>query len=204
MAQSTDEAKFDHTFKLVLLGDSAVGKSSLLIRFSDDEFSETHITTIGVDFRLRNVHVDGKNVQLQIWDTAGQEKFRTIGPSYYRNADGVIFVYDVTEPASFEHMQEWLNDVSRYMEKDPVKLLVGNKADLAPQRQVSEDLAQRFADDNRMLFFETSAKTSTNVTAAFLLLTQNLISRATPVLNHLSLKLHENSGGKSNNKCPCA
>jgi GTPase SAR1 family protein len=100
-------------------------------------------------------------------------------------------------------MQEWLNDVSRYMEKDPVKLLVGNKADLTEQRQVSEDIAQRFADDNRMLFFETSAKTSTNVTAAFLLLTQNLISRATPVLDHLSLKLHE-TAGKSQAKCSCS
>lgn len=166
---------YDFLFKLVLIGDSGVGKSCLLLRFADDNFTDSYISTIGVDFRFRTINVDSKVVKLQIWDTAGQERFRTITAAYYRGADGIIMVYDVTSLESFEHVEEWLSEVDRYASENTVKLLVGNKADLVDEKQVSEETAQRFADRLGMHFLETSAKTATNVEAAFLTIAKELI-----------------------------
>jgi len=121
---------YDYLFKLVLIGDSGVGKSCLLLRFADDSFTDSYISTIGVDFRFRTVTIDNKTVKLQIWDTAGQERFRTITSAYYRGAHGIIMVYDVTNYESFEHVEEWLNEVNKHASESTLKLLVGNKADL--------------------------------------------------------------------------
>jgi len=126
---------YDHLFKLVLIGDSGVGKSCLLLRFADDSFTESYISTIGVDFRFRTVTIDHKTVKLQIWDTAGQERFRTITSAYYRGAHGIIMVYDVTNYESFEHVEEWLNEVNRHASESTLKLLVGNKADLQDEKK---------------------------------------------------------------------
>jgi len=162
--------------KLALIGDSGVGKSSLLARFaSPDEYSDTHVTTLGVDFRLRTVQVGDKCVKLHMWDTGGQERFRAITPAYYRSVDGIILVYDVTDSRTFDHTSQWLADVERYAENSPHIMLVGNKADLESQREVTEQAAQAFADEHKLTFIETSAKTSTNVEAAFLLLTQDIL-----------------------------
>jgi len=166
---------YDYLFKLVLIGDSGVGKSCLLLRFADDNFTDSYISTIGVDFRFRTVTIDKKTVKLQIWDTAGQERFRTITSAYYRGADGIIMVYDVTSPESFDHVEEWLSEVDRYANENTAKLLVGNKADLIEEKQVSEETAQRFADKLGISFLETSAKTATNVDAAFLTMAKELI-----------------------------
>jgi len=166
---------YDYLFKLVLIGDSGVGKSCLLLRFADDNFTDSYISTIGVDFRFRTVTIDKKTVKLQIWDTAGQERFRTITAAYYRGADGIIMVYDVTSPESFDHVEEWLSEVDRYANENTAKLLVGNKADLIEEKQVSEETAQRFADKLGIPFLETSAKTATNVDAAFLTMAKELI-----------------------------
>lgn len=166
---------YDYLFKLVLIGDSGVGKSCLLLRFADDNFTDSYISTIGVDFRFRTVTIDSKVVKLQIWDTAGQERFRTITSAYYRGADGIIMVYDVTSAESFDHVEEWLSEVDRYANENTVKLLVGNKADLVEKREVSEETAQRFADKLNISFLETSAKTATNVEAAFLTMAKELI-----------------------------
>ena len=126
-----------YLFKLVLIGDSGVGKSCLLLRFADDSFTDSYISTIGVDFRFRTVTIDMKTVKLQIWDTAGQERFRTITSAYYRGAHGIIMVYDVTNYESFEHVEEWLNEVNRHASESTLKLLVGNKADLQEDKKVS-------------------------------------------------------------------
>jgi len=125
----------DYLFKLVLIGDSGVGKSCLLLRFADDAFTESYISTIGVDFRFRTVKIDKKTVKLQIWDTAGQERFRTITSAYYRGADGIIMVYDVTSVESFDHVNDWLNEVNRYASEGTCKLLVGNKNDRQDKRE---------------------------------------------------------------------
>jgi len=159
----------------VLIGDSGVGKSCLLLRFADDNFTDSYISTIGVDFRFRTVTIDKKTVKLQIWDTAGQERFRTITSAYYRGADGIIMVYDVTSQESFDHVEEWLSEVDRYANENTSKLLIGNKADLVDEKQVQEEVAQRFADKLGIPFLETSAKAATNVEAAFLTMAKELI-----------------------------
>jgi len=167
---------YDYLFKLVLIGDSGVGKSCLLLRFADDSFTDSYISTIGVDFRFRTLKINKKTVKLQIWDTAGQERFRTITSAYYRGADGIIMVYDVTSMESFEHVDEWLNEVDRFANENTCKLLVGNKADLTEERKVAADTARALAQRLNIQFLETSAKTSTNVTTAFSLMAEELIA----------------------------
>ena len=166
---------YDYLFKLVLIGDSGVGKSCLLLRFADDSFTDSYISTIGVDFRFRTVNIDMKTVKLQIWDTAGQERFRTITSAYYRGAHGIIMVYDVTNYESFEHVEEWLNEVNRHASESTLKLLVGNKADLQDDKKVRSEEAAKFAETLSISFLETSAKNATNVEAAFLTMAKQLI-----------------------------
>jgi len=172
---SSVKRDYDFLFKLVLIGDSSVGKSCLLLRFADNSFTESYISTIGVDFRFRTLKIGEKTVKLQIWDTAGQERFRTITSAYYRGADGIIMVYDVTRNDSFEHVQDWLNEVNRYANQGLCKkLLIGNKCDRS-DRVVSAEDGQQCAAKLGVPFFETSAKAGTNVEDAFLTMAQHLI-----------------------------
>jgi len=167
----------DYLFKLLLIGDSGVGKSCLLLRFADDTYTETYISTIGVDFKIRTVEIDGKVIKLQIWDTAGQERFRTITSSYYRGAHGIIVVYDVTDEDSFTAVQRWLSEIDRYCHEHVNKMLVGNKCDLHQKKVVDFATAKEFADTNAIPFFETSAKGNHNVETAFLQLTRDIQKR---------------------------
>jgi Ras-related protein Rab-1A len=160
-------SEYDFLFKLLLIGDSGVGKSCLLLRFADDIYTESYISTIGVDFKIRTIEKDGKTIKLQIWDTAGQERFRTITSSYYRGAHGIIIVYDITDRESFDNVKQWLNEIDKYACENVNKLLVGNKNDLEAKRQVDYEEAKAFADERGIPFLETSAKNSTNVTEAF-------------------------------------
>lgn len=151
----------------MLIGDSGVGKSCLLLRFADDTYTESYISTIGVDFKIRTIELDGKTVKLQIWDTAGQERFRTITSSYYRGAHGIIIVYDVTDRQSFLNVEHWLKEIDKYATGNVNKLLVGNKSDLQSKKVVTYDEAKEFADKHGIKFLETSAKNSHNVEQAF-------------------------------------
>jgi len=161
------QAAYDNLFKILLIGDSGVGKSSILLRFTDDEFSEKQLSTIGVDFKVKYVSLGGKRVKLAIWDTAGQERFRTVTSSYYRGAQGVVLVYDCTSRRSFENVKLWLEEVKKYCTNlDAVRMLVANKVDKGAE-QVSRDEGEQFAIDNSMLFIETSAKTRQGITHAF-------------------------------------
>eukprot|EP00761_Pharyngomonas_kirbyi_P011313 gb/GECH01011338.1/.p1 GENE.gb/GECH01011338.1/~~gb/GECH01011338.1/.p1 ORF type:complete len:204 (+),score=27.24 gb/GECH01011338.1/:1-612(+) len=160
--------EYDYLFKLLLIGDSGVGKSCLLLRFADDTYTESYISTIGVDFKIRTIELEGKMIKLQIWDTAGQERFRTITSSYYRGAHGIIIVYDVTDQESFNNVKQWLNEIDRYACDNVNKLLVGNKSDLANKRVVDYNTAKEFADDLGITFLEASAKNATNVEQSFL------------------------------------
>ena len=136
----------DYLFKLLLIGDSGVGKSCLLLRFADDTYTESYISTIGVDFKIRTIELDGKTIKLQIWDTAGQERFRTITSSYYRGAHGIIVVYDVTDIESFNNVKQWLHEIDRYACDNVNKLLVGNKCDLTQKKAVEYQTAKEFAE----------------------------------------------------------
>jgi len=159
---------YDYLFKLLLIGDSGVGKSCLLLRFAEDAFTDSYLSTIGVDFKIRTIDLEGKTVKLQIWDTAGQERFRTIAAAYYRGAHGIIVVYDVTDGESYENVKGWLTEIDRYASEGVHKLLLGNKSDLTERRVVEHDAAKEFADQLGIPLLETSAKTSAGVEDAFI------------------------------------
>lgn len=168
---------YDYLFKILLIGNSGVGKSSLLLRFADDTFTDNFMPTIGVDFKIRTLEVDGKTIKLQIWDTAGQERFKTITSSYYKGAHGIIVVYDVTDKESFKNIDTWMNEVEKHASDNVSRILVGNKSDLADSRQVSTDEGKELADQYNIRFMETSAKESANVEEAFTLMTKEIKSR---------------------------
>jgi len=170
-------SEYDFLFKLLLIGDSGVGKSCLLLRFADDTYTESYISTIGVDFKIRTIELEGKTVKLQIWDTAGQERFRTITSSYYRGAHGIIVVYDVTNNESFTSVKQWLQEIDRYASEGVNKLLVGNKSDLTSKKVVEYSVAKEFAEQLSMPFLETSAKNATNVEQAFLTMAKHIKDR---------------------------
>ncbi|KAF4524590.1 hypothetical protein B566_EDAN008545 [Ephemera danica] len=158
------------TLKILIIGESGVGKSSLLLRFTDDTFDINQAITIGVDYKVKVVNVDGNKVKLAIWDTAGQERFRTLTPSYYRDAQGAIIVYDVTKRSTFEKLETWLQELDSFSTKpDVVKMLVGNKIDKIDEdrREVSREEAMRLARRHSTLFIESSAKNREGVQCAF-------------------------------------
>jgi small GTP-binding protein len=168
----SEAATYDHLFKLVLVGDSAVGKTNILSRFTRDVFDTDEKSTIGVEFATKIMRmVDGKNVKAQIWDTAGQERFRAITNAYYRGALGALLVYDVTKADTFQNVGRWLTELRDHAHKDCVLAMVGNKHDAISDsnpRAVTTQQAQKFADDNGVhVFFETSAATGFNVEAVF-------------------------------------
>jgi Ras-related protein Rab-1A len=169
--------EYDYLFKLLLIGDSGVGKSCLLLRFADDTYTESYISTIGVDFKIRTIELNGKTIKLQIWDTAGQERFRTITSSYYRGAHGIIIVYDITDQVTFNNVKQWLQEIDRYACENVNKLLVGNKSDLTNKRVVEYNTAKEFADSLGIPFLETSAKNATNVEQAFLTMASEIKNR---------------------------
>jgi len=172
---SDEGTDYDHLFKILMIGDSAVGKSSMLLRFTDDDFEEDRPCTIGVDFKTKILDVDGKRINLSIWDTAGQEKFRSLTSSYYRGTQGIILVYDVTKRESFESLSHWLNEVDMYSTNpNVITLLVGNKID-KPERVVTREEGVKFAKSKSMLFLETSAKTKLGIQQAFEELVQKIL-----------------------------
>jgi len=180
--------------KLIIIGDASVGKSSLLLRFADNQWLPEDETgaTIGVDFRVCKMDVKGKNVKLSIWDTAGQERFRTITSSYYRGAQGIILVYDVSNRESFEALPRWFSELEQYVSDYVVKIVVANKLDKEHNRTVTEDEGRKFADKMGTHFVEASAKTDVGVQEAFREVVEKILD--TPEL--------WSAPGKPNNKSP--
>ncbi|CAA0829784.1 Ras-related small GTP-binding family protein [Striga hermonthica] len=171
-------ADYDYLIKLLLIGDSGVGKSCLLLRFSDGSFTTSFITTIGIDFKIRTVELDGKRIKLQIWDTAGQERFRTITTAYYRGAMGILLVYDVTDESSFNNIRNWIRNIEQHASDNVNKILVGNKADMdESKRAVPTSKGQALADEYGIKFFETSAKTNMNVEEVFFSIAKDIKQR---------------------------
>jgi len=197
------------SLKLLIIGDSGVGKSSLLLRFTDDNFDPDRAATIGVDFKVTTITVNGNSAKLAIWDTAGQERFRTLTPSYYRGAQGCILVYDVTCKTSFERLDQWVKELDMYSTySNVVKMLVGNKTD-KPDREVSKEEGMQYAKKHSMLFIEASAKTREGVHCAFEELVDKIIQ--TPGLweadeslrngNKSGFNLSDNSNAQSLGYC---
>ncbi|XP_076300316.1 ras-related protein Rab-18-B [Lasioglossum baleicum] len=161
--------------KLLIIGESNVGKSSIILRFTEGEFYENMQSTVGMDYKTKQITVDGNTVKLAIWDTAGQERFRTLTPSYYRDGQGAILVYDVTDKVTFLKLETWLNELTTYCNKtDIVKMVVGNKVDL-PNREVSTEEGLQFARRHQTLYIESSAKTADGIRCSFEELVQKII-----------------------------
>lgn len=164
--------QYDFLFRLLMLGDSGVGKTCMLRRFTESDFDTTHISTIGIDFKMKTLEVDGTKVRVQIWDTAGQERYQTITKQYYRRAQGVIFVYDITDKLSFKHIAKWVSDVDEYTTQKMETILVGNKCDDSLRREVSKNQGTKLAGSYGMEFFETSASKNINISESFERLTE--------------------------------
>ncbi|XP_077249720.1 ras-related protein RABA2a-like [Tasmannia lanceolata] len=166
MARRADE-EYDYLFKVVLIGDSGVGKSNLLSRFTRNEFCLESKSTIGVEFATKTLQVEGKTIKAQIWDTAGQERYRAITSAYYRGALGALLVYDVTKPTTFENVSRWLKELRDHADSNIVIMLIGNKTDLKHLRSVATEDSQGFAEKEGLSFIETSALEAINVEKAF-------------------------------------
>ncbi|XP_052785927.1 ras-related protein Rab-8A isoform X1 [Mya arenaria] len=162
------------TIKVLIIGDSAVGKTSLMFRYCDNTYSPIFISTIGIDFKIRTIELDGKKIKLQIWDTAGQERFRTITTAYYRGAMGIMLVYDITNEKSFDNIRNWIRNIEEHASRDVEKMILGNKCDMNDKRQVSKERGEQLAIEHGIKFMETSAKASINVEEAFFTLARDI------------------------------
>ena len=174
-----DSAKneYNFLFKLLLIGDSGVGKSCMLLRFADNEYSDKYISTIGVDFKIKTIYNNDSIIKLQLWDTAGQERFRTITTSYYRGAHGIILAFDITNRVSFYNIKSWLAECEKFASKNVSKIIVGTKSDLIHLRQVDYEEVCAFAEENGMTYVENSSKNSVNIDLAFNTLIESIIKK---------------------------
>ena len=158
---------FHYLLKYIIIGDSSVGKSNILLRYSQDRFSDEYQATIGVEFGAKNIEINNKIYRVQIWDTAGQENFRSITRAYYKNSVCAFVVYDISNRESFDNAQNWIEDCKTQSPKTIFLVLVGNKCDLESSRQVNYDEGMQLANNYKMLFYETSAKTGLNINEIF-------------------------------------
>ncbi|KAI3461815.1 hypothetical protein Pfo_018478 [Paulownia fortunei] len=184
-----EEGGEEYLFKIVVIGDSAVGKSNLLSRFARDEFDHNSKATIGVEFQTQVLEVDGKEVKAQVWDTAGQERFRAVTSAYYRGAVGALVVYDISRKTTFDSIKRWLDELSTHCDTAVATMLVGNKCDLENIREVSVEEGKSLAEEEGLFFIETSALDSTNVNKAFEIVIREIYEKVSrKILNSDSYK----------------
>ncbi|KAF1807125.1 P-loop containing nucleoside triphosphate hydrolase protein [Mucor lusitanicus] len=219
MTIEQEESSYDYVFKLVVVGDSGVGKTNLLGRFVHDTFDFASKSTIGLDLTIKNMEIKGKRVRAQIWDTAGQERYRSITKRYYRGSVGALLVYDITKRESFDNLGRWLNELRiNEAHPDSLVMLVGNKSDLDSQRTVTQEEAMNYAEKNGLMFMETSALESTNVEKAFESLIHNIFDKLSGKLAtmddkkaeimkgqaiQISAPLDSSSKNSHSNSCTC-
>ena len=175
--ETLDPMKYDYLFKLLIVGDPGVGKSSIMTRYVGEDFEECTTGTVGLDFRIRIIQLNGIRIRLQIWDSAGHERYRPLTTTYYRGSDGIVIVYDITDDQTFEHVTSWVEEVNRFTDKDVPKIVVGNKCDLNTRISVDNERAREYAKNNGMFLFQTSAKSSKNIENAFEQLVSMMIGR---------------------------
>ena len=190
---------YDYIFKIVLIGDTCVGKSCILVRFSDDVFNENYVTTIGVDFRFKTMIVKNKIAKIQIWDTAGQERYRSITTAYYRGAAAIIICCDSTNKESFYNINNWIDEISKYTDKEVDKLILMNKCDLVDDRQIDKSEMAKFEKENGIKIMEVSAKTGNGIDKAFEYIIEKLIDKNEKKTNN-TMTLQ---GGNNTNKPGC-
>ncbi|KAK4386748.1 Ras-related protein RABA5a [Sesamum angolense] len=198
--QTEEEQTEDYLFKIVMIGDAAVGKSNLLARFARDEFYPNSKSTIGVEFQTQTMEISGKEVKAQIWDTAGQERFRAVTSAYYRGAVGALLVYDISRRQTFEGTGRWLNELQTHSDMNVVTILVGNKSDLKDAREVTTAEGKALAEAQGLFFIETSALDSSNVSAAFQTVVKeiyNILSRKVMQSQELTVENPPDLNGKT-------
>ena len=176
---------------IITLGESSVGKSSIINRYVENNFDYNFVSTLGVDFRKKNININGEDIRLKIWDTAGQEKFRSIQKQYYRNSDGILLVFDVTKFDTFNVLEEWINSIKNQTSNDIIVVLVGNKIDLN-NKVISDDEIKNFANDNKFKYFLTSAATGKNINEVFDYIVKEIYN--------IKSKKKKNDGNNNNNK----
>ena len=192
-------AKKEFMYKILLLGDSSVGKTCICTRYSDNTFQEDHLATIGLDFKVKSVNLDGKIVKVQIWDTAGQDRFKSITKNYYKGAHGIILIYDITNRRTFDNVKNWVDIIKEEVSEKVTVILVGNKIDSNENRKVSTEEGQGIANEYGLQFYETSAKTGDNIDRAF----NNLIKKTVEIFGKYEEKGQKLGNNKKNNKKGC-
>ncbi|CAD8111906.1 unnamed protein product [Paramecium primaurelia] len=160
---SEKQQEFDYNIRILLVGEIGIGKTTLLIKYTEQKFQLNQLTTIGIDYKSKLIDYQGKRIKIQLWDTAGQERFRTISKNYYRGAHAIFFIYDITNIVSFKRIEQWINDVEQNLPSDKIKVLIGNKCDLNNNRQVCYDDGKKFAAQQGLEFFESSALENHNI-----------------------------------------
>ena len=196
----TEQKQKELLYKILLLGDSSVGKTCFLMRYADNTFQEIHMSTIGLDYKLKNVQLDdGKIVKIQIWDTAGQDRFRSITKNYYKGAHGIILIYDVTSRKTFENIKNWVSQIKEEVSNKVTIILVGNKIDDEPNRKVTTQEGENMAKECELDFFETSAKSGANIDSTF----NELVKKTVEKYNKVDDKGDKLNNKKSGNKKGC-
>lgn len=190
--------KFDEKIQLIIVGESSVGKTSLLYKYTQGVFTNQHLATVGLEYFTKEEKVEDKVIRVKIWDTAGQEQYKSLTRNFYRNSDGVIIVYDVTNKSSFEKVQEWVQSINDNTDKNIKMVLVGNKIDL--QREVTTDEGKKLADFYKIPFFETSAKENTGISDFIRKIIADVLETYKPNTESIAL---DKTGSNSNSKCKC-
>ena len=206
MSNSDDEENaieqdFDEKIKLMILGDSSVGKSSILRKYCKNEFLDKYITTIGIDFQIKNLTINNKKIKLQVWDTAGQERYRVVTKNYFNTSDGFIIIYDITNRETFTNINNWIEQITTIVGNNVKCVIFGNKNDLNNKRKVETDEGKELAEKFNFKFFETSAKEGNNIEEGFKSITMDILDDISSVKerrNNTSI-LKTKSGKKLNN-----
>lgn len=205
--------EYDYLFKIIIIGDSGVGKSAILNRFADNKFTESYISTIGVDFKIKTILLDEHIIKLQLWDTAGQERFRTITTSYYRDSHIIFLCYDITDPESFANLPNWLKEIKKYALEKTKIIICGTKIDLEKKRKVMKQDAINFASSNNLDYIEVSSKTNFNIDKLFETSCRTLLKNFISMLDNntkikpsnskkvIPLGINLNSNKKTNKCC---
>ncbi|CAF0870396.1 unnamed protein product [Didymodactylos carnosus] len=183
------DKEYHYLFKILIIGDSGIGKTSILQRFANDYFAPDYVATIGVDFQIRTIDIDSKDIKLQVWDTAGQDRFKCIVSSFYRGANGVLVCFDITNIESFRNVDTWIDEIQRYCPENTPIYLVGTKSDLHMNRTITYQQAKQYAETRRIQYIETSAKTNDNVQMTF-------FHFAKMIMEHSDKKLDDVSNGR--------
>ena len=194
---------YDYLFKVLLLGDSGVGKSSLILRYTEETFNSKLVNSIGVDFKMKKREIDDKVIKVQIWDTAGHERFRSITYSYYRGANAIIIVFDLSDKKSFISITEWLKQIEKHAKENVFKFLVGNKSDLVEQRKVSYDEAKQYADEHELPYIETSAKEGININELFDSSIKSFLNNSNNFSGEKNIKLNSQNTNSSEKGICC-